>query len=72
MSLDPTWIFLSLVLSGLGFVLFRYGKKQDRWPQLVAGLALMLYPYFATSVTTLVGIGALIGVALWYALRLGW
>ena len=72
MSLDPTWIFLSLVPSGVGFVLFRYGKKQDRWPQLVAGLALMLYPYFATSLTTLVGIGALIGVALWYALRLGW
>ena len=72
MSLDPTWIFLSLALSGLGLVLFRYGKKQDRWPQLVAGLALMLYPYFATSLTTLVGIGALIGVALWYALRLGW
>ena len=72
MSLDPTWIFLSLVPSGVGFVLFKYGKKQDRWPQLVAGLALMLYPYFATSLTTLVGIGALIGVALWYALRLGW
>lgn len=72
MSLDPTWIFLSLVPSGFGFVLFRYGKKQDRWPQLIAGLALMLYPYFATSLTTLVGIGALIGVALWYALRLGW
>jgi hypothetical protein len=72
MSLDPTWIFLSLALSGLGLVLFRYGKKQDRWPQLVAGLALMLYPYFATSLTTLVGIGALIGVGLWYALRLGW
>jgi hypothetical protein len=71
-SLDPIWIFLSLALSGLGFVLFRYGKNQDRWPQLVAGLALMLYPYFATSLTTLVGIGALIGVALWYALRLGW
>jgi hypothetical protein len=72
MSLDPTWIFLSLVLGGVGFVLFRYGRKQDRWPQLVAGLAFMLYPYFATSLTTLVGVGTLIGVALWYALRLGW
>jgi hypothetical protein len=72
MSLDPAWIVLSLALSAFGFVLFRYGKKQDRWPQLVAGLALMVYPYFATSLTTLVGIGALIGVALWYALRLGW
>ena len=72
MSLDPTWIFLSLALSGLGFVLFRYGKKQDRWPQLVAGLALMVYPYFTTSLSTLVGVGALIGASLWYALRIGW
>jgi hypothetical protein len=72
MSLDPAWLFLSLVLSGAGFVLFRYGRKQDRWPQLVAGLALMLFPYFATSVIALAGIGALIGAALWYAIRLGW
>ena len=72
MTIDPAWLFLSLVPSGLGFVLFRYGKKQDRWPQLVAGLALMVYPYFATSLWTLVGIGALIGASLWYAIRLGW
>jgi hypothetical protein len=72
MTIDPAWLFLSLVPSGLGFVLFRYGKKQDRWPQLVAGLALMVYPYFATSLWTLVGIGALIGASLWYALRIGW
>ena len=72
MSIDPAWLLLSLVPTGLGFVLFRYGKKQDRWPQLVAGLALMVSPYFATSVTTLVGAGALIGASLWYAIRLGW
>jgi len=72
MTIDPAWLFLSLLPSGLGFVLFRYGKKQDRWPQLVAGLALMVYPYFTTSLSTLVGVGALIGASLWYALRIGW
>lgn len=72
MSLDPTWLFLSLIPSGAGFVLFVYGRKQERYPQLVAGLALMIYPYFATSVTALFGIGALIGAALWYIVRLGW
>ena len=30
MSLDPTWLFLSMIPSGIGFVLFVYGKKQDR------------------------------------------
>ena len=72
MNLDPTWLFLSLLPSGVGFVLFVYGKKRERWPQLVVGLLYMVYPYFATSVTTLVGIGLLLGGSLWYALRLGW
>ena len=72
MSLDPLWLFLSLIPSGIGFVLLVYGKKQERWPQLAAGLALMVYPYFAETVTTLVAIGVVIGVALWVAIRFGW
>jgi hypothetical protein len=72
MSLDPTWLFVSLIPSGVGFVLFVYGKKQERWPQLVAGLLLMAYPYFATSLLSLMATGAAIGAGLWYALRLGW
>jgi len=72
MSFDPTWLFLSLIPSGIGFVLFVYGKKQQRWPHMVGGLALLIYPYFALTVATLVGVGAAIGAALWYAVRLGW
>lgn len=72
MTLDPTWLFLSLIPGGIGFVLFVYGKKQDRWPQLVAGLALMGYPYLTPGVPALVGVGVLISVALWTAIRLGW
>ena len=72
MSFDPTWLFFSLIPSGVGFVLFVYGKKQSRWPQLVAGLLLMVYPYFATSLVSLVATGAVIGFMLWYAIRLGW
>ena len=63
---------LSLVAGGIGFVLLAYGRKQGRWPQMVAGLLFMAYPYLATTATSLVLIGALIGVALWYSLRLGW
>ena len=72
MSFDPTWLFLSLIPSGIGFVLFVYGKKQERWPQLVAGLLLMAYPYRADSIGSLVGIGAAIGLGLWYAVKAGW
>jgi hypothetical protein len=65
-------LFLSLFPSGAGFVLFVYGKKQDRYPHLVAGLALMIYPYFTTTLVSLVGVGTLIAVAWWYAVRSGW
>ena len=72
MSFDPTWLFVSLIPSGIGFVLFVYGKKQGRWPQLVAGLLLMVYPYFTPSLISLVGAGGAIGAVLWYLLRIGW
>jgi hypothetical protein len=39
---------------------------------MAGGLALMVYPYFAQTVTALIGVGAAIGVVLWYAVRLGW
>jgi hypothetical protein len=69
---DPTWLFLSLIPSGIGFVLFVYGKKQERWPQLVAGLLLMVYPYFTDSIAALVGVGIAIVAGLWLAVRGGW
>jgi hypothetical protein len=71
-SFDPTWLFLSMIPSGIGFVLFVYGKKQQRWPHLVAGLVLTVYPYLATSVTSLVVVGTAICLALWLAVRAGW
>ena len=72
MSLDPTWLFLSLIPGGIGFVLFVYGKKRERLPQLVGGLLFMVYPYFAPSVASLVGVGALLGAGLWMLIRMGW
>ena len=72
MSLDPTLLFLSLVIGGAGFVLFIYGKKQERWPQLVAGLALMIYPYFVSTLAMTLAVGAGIIAALWIAVRQGY
>jgi hypothetical protein len=72
MNFDPTWLFLSLFSSGIGFVLLAYGKKEGRWPYLVAGLLFLVYPYFTDSVTALVGVGVTLGVGLWLGLRSGW
>ena len=71
-QVDATLLFLSLIPSGIGLILFVYGKKQERWPQLVGGVALMVYPYFTPGLRSLVGVGLLIGTLLWIAVRQGW
>ncbi len=72
MTLDPGWLLASLLISCVGLALFLYGKKQQRWPQLVAGLVLIGYGYFVSSVAWMVGIGAAVLLALWGLVRLGW
>ena len=52
---------------GLGF--FIYGKKQRAVVPLVCVIVLILFPYFVSNVTLLVGIGVLL-VAIPYFLRL--
>jgi hypothetical protein len=65
-------LLASLLVSSIGFVLFVYGRKLARAPQLVAGLLLMVFPYFVSSaaVTLLVG-GGLLAV-LGIVVQLGW
>lgn len=72
MSLDPGLLFLSLVTSGAGFVLFMYGKKQERPPQLIAGIILMVYPYFVNSLGLSVGVAVAIVAIMWLAIRQGY
>jgi hypothetical protein len=71
LSFDPTWLLLSLLIGAVGLALFLYGKKQARWPQLVVGILFMVYPYFTTTLTSLLVVGALLGGALWYLIRTG-
>ena len=72
MSLDPGWLIASLIISAVGVVLLHYGRKLARIPQLLAGLAMLIYPYFVPGVwaNILIALGLL--VALWIAVRLGW
>jgi len=71
-NFDPGWLFLSLIPSGIGFVLFVYGRKQQRWPQLAAGLVFMIYPYFTPTIFTMVLVGIVLGAGLWLAVQGGW
>ena len=72
MDFDANWLLLSLIPGGVGFVLLTYGKKAGRWPHAVAGLLFLAYPYFTTSIMSLLGVGAAIGLALFYAVQQGW
>jgi hypothetical protein len=72
LDFDPTLLIVSLIPSAIGFVLFTYGKKMHRLPQLVGGIALMVYPYFTPTVTTLVSVGMLICAMVWFAVQLDW
>ena len=72
LDFDATLLMLSLIPSGIGFVLFMYGGKQHRWPQLACGLLLMVYPYFTASVGAMIGIWMVIGAGLYALLAAGW
>jgi hypothetical protein len=72
MFTDPTLFTLSLVISAIGFVLGSYGRKSRRWPHGIAGVALMVYPYFVSAPWPMAGIalgviGALL-IAVWLGL----
>ena len=72
MSFDATWLMLSLIPSGVGFVLFVYGKKQGEWALLVGGLLLMIYPYFTETVPALIGVGVVLAATIYFAVQSGW
>jgi hypothetical protein len=71
-DLDANSLLASLVVSSIGLVAFIYGKRQSRVPQLVVGLLLMVFPYFVSNVLLMGGITAVLLLALWGAVRLGW
>ena len=69
---DVNSLLASLVIGSIGFVLFAYGKKQGRFPQLLSGIVLMGYPYFVTNVGAMLGIAVAVLTATWFAVRFGW
>ncbi|HEY2509343.1 MAG TPA: hypothetical protein VGI39_00680 [Polyangiaceae bacterium] len=69
---DVNALLASLVIGSIGFVLFAYGKKQGRFPQLIGGIVLMGYPYFVSNVYAMLGIGVAVLTTLWFAVRFGW
>jgi hypothetical protein len=72
LHLTPGWIFASLIISSIGFILLHYGRKMARLPQVVAGVLMLVYPYFVPGVLANVLVAAGLLGLLWLAVRLGW
>ena len=71
MSLDPASLIASLLVSSVGFVLFEYGRRMRRVPQIGVGIVLLIYPYFVDNVWVMLGIGVILLVILWFCLLRG-
>ena len=71
LNLDGNSLLLSLLIGCVGFVCFAYGKKQERFPQMIAGVVLCVYPYFVPNLMLMAGIAVAVLVLLGLAVRLG-
>jgi hypothetical protein len=71
MSFDMGWLLASLLVSSRGYILFNYGRKLRRPPQLIAGIAMLVYPYFVHNVLVMVIVAAGLSLATWLAVYLG-
>lgn len=72
MNLDPGSLIAGLVVSGVGFVFFSYGRKMGRAPHVITGIIMMVFPYVVPSVLAMFAIGALLCGLLYMATRAGY
>jgi membrane-bound ClpP family serine protease len=71
-DLDASTLAAGFLVSGVGFVLFSYGRKMSRFPHIIVGLVLMVFPYFVPGVLLMFGIAALLCGLLYLATRAGY
>ena len=72
LNFDANLLMLSLIPSGVGFVLFTYGKKEQRFPQLLCGIVFMVYPYFTQTMGSMISVGVGLGALLYIMIAMGW
>ena len=64
-------LFVSLLFGAIGGVYLAYARRLHEVDFLVCGIALMVYPYFFSSVVLIVMVGVAIGM-IPIARRRGW
>ena len=71
MNLDPSYLLASIAVSGVGFVLFSFGKRQKRTPHFAIGLIMLVYPYFVTDIVWMLALVPVLLLLLWLTTRMG-
>ncbi len=61
MDLSPMNLIMDLAFSSIGYIYYRYGRKQTRTVFFLSGIGMMVYPYFVSSLWATIGIGAALG-----------
>jgi len=63
---SETSIIWAMLLGSCGLGYFMYGKKQKMIMPLLCGMALMVCPYFITSMIALVCLGIVLVAVPWF------
>jgi len=71
MNLEPGSLAASFLVSGVGYVLFKYGRTQRRMPHVGIGVLMMVYPYFISEVPWMLATMAGLLLVLWLMTQLG-
>ena len=71
MNTSAAGLFLSLAIGAVGAGFFLYGRKQQRWPQMVGGILLSIYPYFVPNLWVMAAVAGILVAAVWVAVRMG-
>jgi hypothetical protein len=72
MDSDVLNLFLIVLFSAIGLGYFVYGKRQREGLSLIAGLLLMIYPYFISGTLGIVAVGLALMAGPFIAKRMGW
>ncbi len=62
----PGALFAMIVFGAVGLAAFVYGKKSMLPKPMILGIALMVYPYFVSSLLLIWVIGSLLTAALFF------
>lgn len=68
-GISGSYIIASLLVSAVGFVLFKFGRSQRRFPHTAVGLVMMGYPYLVTDVRWMIAVGVALCAVLWSLVR---